>query len=175
MTIVQHLQRILIPSIAGIIVLSTPGMSQSTSKNAVYAEALGAGIFYSLNYERFISNDVTVRIGFSSFPLSYNDGKDHSTLFIVPIIANYLVGTGNSKLEVGLGISYLVDSEELSGNVTENYINRSSSGIIFIGSFGYRYQPSDGGMHFRLFATPLLSPYTGYFRLWFGSSIGICF
>ncbi len=162
-------------SIASIVVLTSPGISQSVSRNAVYAEILGAGVFYSVNYERFISDDVTVRMGVSSFSLRSNSGKDHSNIVIVPIVANYLLGHGNSRVEIGAGIDYVSDHGISLGDISRSYSQHSSSGIIFIGSFGYRYQPSDGGMHFRLFATPFLSPYTGKFAMWLGSSVGVCF
>ncbi len=178
MAIVQQLRRIALLGIAGIVVFSTSGMAQSVSKNAVYAEILGAGVLYSVNYERFISDDFTVRIGISSFSIRYNDGKGHSNFLIVPLVANYQVGHGNSKLEIGAGIDYVSDNAFSLGDITRTQVEskQSSAGVIIIGSLGYRYQPSDGGMHFRIFVTPFLSPYSsGYSAIWFGSSIGVCF
>ena len=175
---INHLYyRILVPSCILLIVLSTQCLSQSRdSHNAIYVEAFGAGILYSVNYERFVSKDFTFRIGFSLFPTNSNSGKDQSSLIFVPLIANFLLGEGNSKLEIGAGITYLVDNAESSGDISQaSTTTQSSSGVVFVGSIGYRYQPSDGGLHFRLVATPLLSPYTGWFKLWFGSSIGFCF
>ena len=38
-------------------------------KNTVYMEAKGAGLLYSLNYERNINDNITVRVGYSAISL----------------------------------------------------------------------------------------------------------
>lgn len=114
--------------------LSTQCLSQShDSHNAIYLEAFGARILYSVNYERFVSNDFTFRIGFSMVPANSNSGKDQSTLIFVSLIANFLLGEANSKMEIGAGITYLVDNAESSGDISyAPTISHSSSGVIFV-------------------------------------------
>lgn len=154
--------------------LTIPCVSQSTdSKNAMYVEAFGPGLFYSINYERFISTDFTVRGGVSIFPM--NGETSQSTFIIAPIMCNYLFGNGNSKLEIGGGIDLVTINGEEYGDLSRYESTFSETSILLVGSFGYRYQPSDGGFHFRIVATPMLSPYNGYFIPLFGCSAGTCF
>jgi hypothetical protein len=176
--ITQSFYRIVVINCIWFVIFSTRCLSQpGVSRNAIYVEAFGTGIFYSVNYERFVSNDLTFRIGFSTFTIHANYDRDQYTHYAVPIMANYLIGEGNSKLEIGAGIEFLAGSGESTGDHTY-FISTtplSLSYVLLVGSFGYRYQPSDGGIHFRLVTTPFFVPKTGVFNLWFGSSIGICF
>ena len=52
-------------------------------------------------------------------------------------------------------------------------ISGSGSYVLGISSIGYRYQPSDGGMHFRFVLNPMLI--MSEIRLTAGISIGVCF
>jgi hypothetical protein len=159
-----------------IILIPCVGRSQE-SHNAIYAELLGPGILYSVNYERFINSNLTIRVGASVFTLNYNSGGDQSTIFVFPIIAYYLSGTGSSKLEIGAGTDVLVDKYKSYGDI-EPFISpeiTSTSGVLLVGSVGYRYQPSEGGFHFRIVANPIISPYTGYIIPSIGCSLGMCF
>jgi hypothetical protein len=148
------------------IVLFAPlnnALSQVTqARNVIYIEGFGPGILYSVNYERYLSETTTARIGFSSWT------KEDFSFTGIPLLVNYLVGNGNSKLELGIGLEYIDIS---TGDFS--IISGSGSSIVGIGSIGYRYQPSDGGMHFRLVLNPMLI--MGEIRLTAGISIGVCF
>ena len=159
-----------------LLVLAIPCLSQSQdSQNAIYAEAFGPGLIYSINYERFISKEFTVRGGVSIF--SFHGSTSQSTGVIVPIMSNYLLGDENSKCEIGAGIDALSINGKDYGDIEPLNPPRSNStaGVLLIGSLGYRYQPSAGGLLFRIAATPILSPYTGYFIPTGGCSCGISF
>jgi hypothetical protein len=54
-------------------------------------------------------------------------------------------------------------------------ISDFGAGFLIVGSLGYRYQPSDGGFHFRIVASPILAPITGFFFPSIGCSAGICY
>jgi hypothetical protein len=77
-------------------------------KNQVYFEFLGAGLFYSINYERKIlntlKNDLNVRVGFSYF--------DSETYIITGV--NYVFGKNRNCLEVGL--NYTIGYYNYGGN-----------------------------------------------------------
>ncbi len=149
--------------------------SQDTTKNVIYAELLGPGLLYSINYERVVADDVTMRIGASIIPYSYYRGS--STMIILPVMANYLLGSGNSKLEIGAGVDVLMMRDEMYGDLEPlpSARIRNTSGVLLIGSLGYRYQPTDGGFHFRIAASPILTPTTGFFIPSVGISFGSCF
>jgi hypothetical protein len=137
------------------------------SKNAIYFEALGVGGLYSINYERLSDdNNYGLRIGYSSWTMVL---FGRTTFIGVPIMLNYLDGNKNHKLELGLGLEYV----KVSGS--EFWTNKgfSESGIIGISSFGYRYQPMEGGGFFRIVISPLYN-FTG-FHIAIGISFGACF
>jgi hypothetical protein len=127
----------------------------------VYAELLGPGVFYSINYERVITANFTTRIGASFIPKLSNGGRGYA-YFILPIMANYILGEESNKLELGAGVDVIVDNKK--------------PGVLLIGTIGYRYQPSAGGFHFRIVASPIFSRDTGFVILpLIGISIGACF
>jgi hypothetical protein len=141
-------------------VLPSVCKSQDFKKNVVYAELLGPGLLYSINYERVITPNFTTRIGASFVPISF-DSRREDMFYLFPIMANYLSGEGNSKLELGVGVDVIVDN--------------TTPGVLLVGSLGYRYQPTNGGFHFRIVASPILAPITGFILPSIGCSVGTCF
>lgn len=131
------------------------------AKNAIYVEAFGPGLLYSVNYERFVAKEFSVRAGFSSFTLGQSDGDN--TTIVVPVMGTYFAGEGSNKLEIGVGIDFWAEREP----------HDSNNLMLLITSLGYRYQPVDGGFQFRVVATPLIAPAGAL--LWFGTSVGVCF
>jgi hypothetical protein len=139
---------------------------RSQSSNAVYIEVLGPGVFYSVNYERCFSEMTTVRIGLSTWE------KADFSFVGIPLLVNYLVGQYNSKLELGIGIEYVNIDVDIG---SDNFLLISGTGsyVMGVGSIGYRYQPLDGGMHFRFVLNPMLI--MGEMRITAGMSIGVSF
>jgi hypothetical protein len=135
------------------------------TRNAIYIEGFGPGLFYSINYERYLSETFTTRIGFSSWT---NSGVSFTG---IPLMVNYLYGSGNSKLELGIGMEYL----KLNDKNKNDFLGVPILGshVLGISSVGYRYQPSDGGMHFRFTLYPMLI--LDKVGLTIGISIGVCF
>jgi hypothetical protein len=137
------------------------------AENSVYAEGLGAGLVYSLNYERMVADTVGVRAGFSymSFGASVTSGNQTSsasaTFMTFPITASYLgVRSGKHALELGGGATLL------SASGTANGVGVSSSGSGFgaLGNamVGYRIHPVDGaGFNFRVGAMALMGKGVG--------------
>ena len=146
--------------------------------NAIYFEALGAGILYSINYERFITKDVTLRIGYSSWSVPFFGLES----FIgVPVMVHDLIGSGNSKLDIGLGLEYVKIEygnsflENAANAVFQSSINNSGelSTAVGIGAIAYRYQPYFGGLYFQIGYYPFFS--TNGFAGRIGMSGGLCF
>lgn len=131
---------------------------EKISNNGFYVEAGGNVIIYSLNYDRMITSNLSVRMGIMFFP--YPSAGT--------IMMNYLIGSENHKLEIGAGISYL---SELTPTLT----------------FGYRRQLSIDGLLFRIGFTPYYrkqfswdfggasGTQTIQWNPWFGISLGTSF
>ena len=127
------------------------GQTQTTNfkQNQLYLELAGNGLIYSINYERFLSEDFTIRVGFGITPgLIFVEG----TFIHIPVTASYLIGSKTSKLELGLGATYF------AGEDTEIFgLDAGDQSLMFLtGIIGYRYT-SPAGFVFRVFFTPLYS------------------
>jgi hypothetical protein len=139
-----------------------PRTELKLAPNSIYAEGLGAGLAYSLNYERMVADEVAVRAGFSymSFGASVSSGGQTSSasasIMTFPITASYVgVRSGKHALELGGGTTLMSASGSASG------IGASSSGSGFgaLGNamVGYRIHPVDGaGFNFRVGAMALM-------------------
>ncbi|MBV9945412.1 MAG: hypothetical protein JOZ69_01020 [Myxococcales bacterium] len=132
------------------------------SPNSVFAEGLGAGILYSINYERLVLDDVGVRIGFSYTSLGASataaNGQTASasaTWITIPITASYIgVRSGKHSLELGGGATLSYMSAGASGVGAA----ATSSGVqpLGIAMVGYRLHPVDhAGFQFRVGAMAL--------------------
>jgi len=142
--------------------MAAPRTELKLAPNSIYAEGLGAGLAYSLNYERLVADEVAVRAGFSymSFGASATSGGQtasaSATFMTFPITASYLgVRSGKHALELGGGTTLMSASGSASG------IGASSSGSGFgaLGTamVGYRIHPLDGaGFNFRVGAMALM-------------------
>ena len=138
-------------------------------KNTVYIEGLGSAILYSFNYERQFTDNLSLRVGFSSVPLTAeDDGHDHGdenvTFTIIPIMANYLIGSGNHKLAISGGVLQVSASTEIHD---EDY--QLGTGMLPTAGVGYRYQRAAGGFFFN--ANVGITPIAG----WPGFGIGWTF
>lgn len=137
-------------------VATTEGDSRARAENSVYVEGLGAGLLYSVNYERLVIEDLAVRGGFGywSVTASAGDGTTSasasSSAMTIPITASYL-GVGSKKhiLELGGGMTFLF----FSGASRSGAISASGSGMTFLTDalVGYRLHPVEGaGFNFRV-------------------------
>ena len=140
-----------------------------TKKNTVYLELGGNGLWYSLNYDRFLwkrsKSAIAARIG-----VAYFGGQGaHATT--VPVTVSYLFGGKKHFLEVGTGFTWLQSYSE------------KIAGFGYFGVIGYRFQRiQQSGLMYRISLTPFLAEYStdkgslnwvGTF--WGGVSIGYGF
>jgi hypothetical protein len=144
---------------------TTPPSEEREAENALYVEALGAALFYSVNYERLFG-DFSLRAGIGAF------ATNGSTWLGIPVMVNFL-GIGSKKhiFEVGAGVSiqYLNDSSGVLGF-------NSSPGtpqVLGVATLGYRLQPPKGGFMFRAGVAPLFG--AGAFIPWPYLAIGASF
>jgi hypothetical protein len=140
--------------------LGTLFAQDTIPKNIIYLEGGGVGVLYSLNYERIISDNLSIRIGYTSWTMGIYGGSDSFTG--IPLLVNYFLYEGNNKVEFGVGLEYARTNES-------DYRHT----IIAVGTIGYRYQPKDGGFHFRIGVVPIIG--FGKFSVIFGISMGFYF
>lgn len=125
-------------------------IGETFKANQVYLELGGCGITYTLNYERLLSKNFALRGGIGITPgFLFVDG----TIFTIPLTGSYLIGEGYSKLELGLGATYLTTTDiDIFGLPAG-----SSSLIAFDGIIGYRGGSPNGGFIFRIAFNPMYS------------------
>lgn len=101
---------------------------------------------YSFNYERLLSDNFTLRAGFSYLPgLIVAEG----TFILIPVSGSYLIGGESSKFEIGLAATLFSGTDvEIFG-----YDGTAETAILLTGIVGYRYI-SRGGFVFRVAFTP---------------------
>lgn len=138
-----------------------------TSQNSVYLELLGNGLLYSLNYDRLITESIGLRVG-----VSYQKPNSEE-IVTVPIMIQYLTGSGNSKLELGIGVCLVSQPDRSSFSFLDDDKEFEGSGALGTATIGYRYQRADEGLVFRAGFTPLFGS-IGFWPL-AGISIGYGF
>lgn len=133
----------------------------SSSKNAVFAEFLGNGFLYSLNYERLFKGTFTLRTGISYLSEEVFMLGDMLTF---PISSSMLFSlTEISHIETGIAYTIQVKGQPLESHFTP---------VV-----GYRIQNiSEGGGYFRLSFTPFVEYDNKLFiEPWGGISFGASF
>jgi len=120
-------------------------------KNSIFIEGMGAGLWYSLNYERVIAFGLAARIGFAYWSLKAGvpGASAKVSVLAIPLAVNYIgLSRGSHGLEVGAGATlYYTTAETSSGG-----IGASGSGMTALGNLniGYRFQPRRMGFQFRV-------------------------
>jgi hypothetical protein len=146
-------------------------------ERAVFVEALGSGLLYSLNYEHFLAEQrVGVRggAGFITYKVSKAEGSGNLTLATFPILLSYYFGTAHHKLEIGLGATAIYFSAATDATGTKFEGEGTGLGIAASGVVGYRYVPTGRGATFGVGFTPLLRVSKGFLP-WGGAHVGYAF
>jgi hypothetical protein len=156
--------------------------AQLAGASSVYAELLGNGGAYSVNYDRRLgAGAASVRVGLASWETTgglFVSASDERRSFVtVPVLLNALTGTGTHHLELGGGV--LLGSQRITrgGGAPER-----SAIVNATGTLGYRRQRPGRGWVFRAGLTPFYGfgteeeayPERGFF-LSGGLSVGYSF
>lgn len=141
------------------------------TKNSIFAEFGGAGIIYTLNYERRVARYAGIRVGFGyTFQdLEFYSGGSGSLndqyRFVVPVMLNLLPQSGAHAGELGAGLAIRYEYEKdvayagENDNVTlERVFDAYGTGLI-----GYRYQPPTSGFHLRAGLSVVVGNRLNYF------------
>ena len=143
------------------------------AENTLFVELLGNGLFWSVNYERYLSESVTARVGvgYYSVGVSGSGGSASASVTTFPLLVNYILGKSSNKFEVGAGVVLLHASA--SASVPGSSDGESGSVLMGTATAGYRYAPYDGGFVFRAGISPIFGH--GFFLPWPGISFGYGF
>lgn len=123
--------------------------SQVKAKN-IYLEVGGAGLAISANYD--------ARFGEQRDGWGYNIGvggfvSGGNKVVTVPFQLNFLIGDNSSMIEAGVGATFLHSTGDNKGKTWEF---DKITGFVATGSIGYRYQPQQKGISFRVAFVPIL-------------------
>ncbi len=135
----------------------------SFKRNDIYLEALGNGLFGSVNYERQLTKapGLGARIGVGFY-------SEKAFYLTIPVGINYLFPLKSDKsfIDAGLGATWTqIDGKLFSNNKNSN----DNNFVSFIPSIGYRRHTAKNIM-WRVSLTPVINKYT--FVPWIGASIG---
>ncbi len=141
-------------------VAAVPVEEEHPAPNTIFVEGLGAGLFYSVNYERLLFDQLGIRVGLSYMSYGASVGTDTSSnvsYFTVPLTAEYLgLRAGSHVLEIGAGATMIfADGAASAGGLTSTGSGASALGNAHI---GYRIHPVRGGFNFRVGAAMLYGP-----------------
>ncbi len=131
----------------------SPVVLETPVKHAIYIELLGNGLVYSVNYDHKFGTDWSGRIG-----VGFAAG-DSDWFGTMPILVNYLLGEGNTRLELGAGV--LLGGGSDSGD--------SDSDVFGTLTVAYRKETANGTF-FKAAFTPIFDGHG--FLPWFGISFG---
>jgi hypothetical protein len=145
---------------ASVTLILSSGFAQN---NTIYLELLGNGLVYSLNYDRMVTDNISVRAGYggltiserSSDPSGFGIITEEIKITMIPVLANYLRGEGKHKLEIGGGI--VLVSLDYTGNVADVDFSLGADGAIPTANLGYRYQKPEGGFFFKASLCPFFA------------------
>jgi hypothetical protein len=139
------------------------------ASNTFFVELGGNALVYSVNYERFFTPKLGVRVG-GMYLRADDDAGTEVGVGLFPVMGTYLLGVGNSHFETGAGIGIAtagVDETDVGGD------DWGDSAVYLTGTLGYRYQKPEGGVIFRAGFTPIFAD--GNLLPWVGVSVGYAF
>lgn len=132
--------------------INKPEDTKTRGMKILFAEVGGPGLAISLNYDaRFTGQrgGLGFRVGAGYFSDSYGN-----TVFTIPFQVNYLLTKDqNNFLELGAGTTFL---NSTGNNKGKTFIFDKVTGFIGTATIGYRYQPVDHKLNFRIGFVPIL-------------------
>jgi|AntRauTorcE11897_2_1112592.scaffolds.fasta_scaffold01801_7 hypothetical protein len=138
-------------------------------KNAVYL-SLGGPSFtvLSLHYERRLNKQLWSRVGFSYAPFLFRG-------VTVPVGINYLIGKKANFFEFGVGTTFIHAREGLSFSFFDDDSDEDNFLIGLTGTIGYRYQPRQENLFFKITFSPIYIPVNSKVIPFLGVSLGYSF
>lgn len=137
---------------------STEQTKDSVKNNLLFIEIAGNGLGLSINYERYISDNLSFRVGW---------GNDIFKSTYIPLLFNY-----NFELPWELGIGIVSYNFHL-GYRNDKIFTSKSSGILITSVAGFKKQFKR--FLLKISFTPLYNPEGSVFQFFGGVSAGIAF
>lgn len=147
-------------------ILTAQQSSTDYSKNTVYTELGGAGITYSLNYDRRVTENIALRTGINYAPTLVAPGVS----FIGQ--GSYLFGKEDEFFELGVGITYVLSDDP---NIVPFSDDGNIKGALINSFIGFRSQSVEEPIFFRFGAAPFYSFFSDKLFLSGGLSFGYSF
>lgn len=162
-----------------ILLLLIVSTSFAQRRKTIFAEALGNGVLLSGNFDIRLKpnqNDgLGFRAGIGGGSLSATDGMGSSVsagLVTFPLSVNYVVGKKRSGFESGVGLTPMYATASVQTN--SEFAEGNGFGVTGFLNAGYRYQPINNGVAFRINWAPAFNS-AGFSPEWFGLSLGYSF
>jgi len=138
---------------------------ERAAHNSAYVELGGSGLLWSVNYDRMLGENFSLRVGVEGLKF-YELCDCKSFFFVVAGTASALVFPGAHKLEIGLGATTFIGTTDNSGY-------KPAPITWLTGVVGYRYAPKHSGLMFRATLTPVFAGRPAF--PWAGLSVGYQF
>ena len=137
----------------------------------VYLELLGNGVGYSFNYERRLTDRLWGRIGAGYTPALF------TRLAAFPVGLSYLFGKKSKFLQTGLvtTFAYADVDDRFEDTFFEDALFEEVFGVILSPTIGYRFQPQEKNLFFKIAFTPFFNPFKKKFLPYGGLSLGYSF
>jgi len=107
--------------------------------NAVTLEFMGRAVAYSLDYDRAVSDQLTLGLGISSWEESWRWADYHSTVTVVPLYGNYYLSQKPSRGYFSAGLD-LIEVSRTAGN-NNSFMN---NGVAVTAGAGYETRDPSG-------------------------------
>jgi hypothetical protein len=164
------MRRLRVGLLAACFIGSTVTAAQAASgrpRNAVYGEFLGSALLGSVNYDRLLTDHLSVRVG-----IGYLNVFDQD-IYTFPVMLKHITGQGDHHFEIGGGPVMLSLPTNIRISVRDDEQDMS---FLMGTSFAYRYQPVKKGFFLRVGATPFVA-FAGTLHAlpWGGLSLGATF
>ena len=140
----------------------------TTRAQNVFVELGGPGLLLSANYDSRFGNrrdGLGGRLGVGYI------AENSNSILTIPLQVNYLLGKRSKYFELGIGATVI----STKGSDNGDFLSLDdASGAIGTLTFGYRYQPEDGGFHFRAAINPIFNS-SAFFPFFGGIGLGYTF
>lgn len=148
-------------------------------RKSIYAEALGNGIIVSANYDMRLKKNQNDGLGFRAgigggSLAGYDETGMSANIGVLtfPLSLNYVVGKKRSGFETGAGFTPIYVSASVETDT--EFAHADGLGVTGFLNAGYRFQPINSGVMFRVNWTPAFNR-SGFIPGWFGLSLGYSF
>lgn len=149
------------------------GHGSPAPRNALYVSLGGAGIYYSIVYERQVIRKNDYQVGIKGGVGTSFSSALFPTEFNFPVGAFFLYGKRHSHLDVSINFTnYILDQYDYVQDRHSTELR-----VLYVPSVSYRYQKRDGGFVARAgFSTIIhFNPVTNTVAPWLDLSVGWAF